>query len=66
MGLANLAFLLERGKLQVYEALSYACMRPEATSVRGLKPLVHEALSYTWMRAECTSAGGLKLLVQEA
>jgi hypothetical protein len=29
-----------------HEALSYRCMRPEATSVRGLKLLVYEALSY--------------------
>ncbi len=27
-------------------ALSYSCMRPSATSVRGLKLLVYEALCY--------------------
>jgi hypothetical protein len=36
------------GKLLVCEALSYKCMRPYATSVRGLKVLVLvcEAVSY--------------------
>jgi hypothetical protein len=33
-------------KLQMYEALSYQCMGPYATSVWGLKLLVYEALSY--------------------
>ena len=33
-------------KLLVYEALSYTCMRPSATSVCGLKLQVYEALSY--------------------
>jgi translation elongation factor EF-1alpha len=33
-------------KLLVYEALSFCCMRCEATSVEGLKLLVYEALSY--------------------
>ncbi len=31
----------------MYEALSYSCMRPKATSVRGLQLLVYEALIYT-------------------
>jgi hypothetical protein len=43
----------------VYEALSYWCMGPYATSVGGLKLLVYEALSYWCMRE-------LKLLVVEA
>ena len=30
----------------MYEALSYQCMRPYATSVCGLNLLVYEALSY--------------------
>ena len=30
---------------QVYEALSYSCMRPSATSVCRLQLLVYEALS---------------------
>ena len=33
-------------KLLMYEALSYMCMRPSATSVSGLKLLVYEASSY--------------------
>ncbi len=32
--------------LLVYEALSYECMRPSATSVWGFKLQVYEALSY--------------------
>jgi hypothetical protein len=36
--------------LLVYEAFSYLCMRPSATSVRGFKLLVYEALSYYCMR----------------
>ena len=38
-------------------------MRPEATSVCGLKQLVYVALSYYCMRPEATSVCGLKLLV---
>ena len=34
-------------KLLVYEALSYLCMRPDATCVCGLKLLVYEALNYS-------------------
>jgi hypothetical protein len=33
-------------KLIVYAAVSYQCMRPYGTSVRGLKLIVYEALSY--------------------
>ncbi len=36
----------------MYEALSYQCMRPYATSVCGLKLLVYEALRYKYMRPE--------------
>ncbi len=37
-------FTVTRGlKLLVYEALSYSCIRPYATSVYGLKLLVYEA-----------------------
>jgi hypothetical protein len=43
--------------------LSYKCMRPEATSVWGLKLLVYEALSYKCRRPEATSVWGLKLLL---
>jgi hypothetical protein len=32
--------------VQLYETLSYLCMRPEATSVFGLEPLLYAALSY--------------------
>ena len=34
-------------ELLVYEALSYYCMRPQATSVLGLKLLVYEASKST-------------------
>ena len=37
-------------KLLVSEALNYECMRPQATSVWGLKLRVYEALSYLCMR----------------
>ena len=47
----------------MYEALSYLCMRPYATSVCGLKLLVYEALSCWCMRPEATSVSGLKLHV---
>jgi hypothetical protein len=32
--------------LLVYEAFSYYCLRPSATSVCGLKLIVYETLSY--------------------
>jgi hypothetical protein len=55
----------------MYEALSYKCMRPEATSLRDLKLLVYAAL--TWRRAEASPAflgarwqGVCCLLVYEA
>jgi hypothetical protein len=35
-----------QGGRRVYEPLSYQCMRPEATSLGGLKLLVYEVLSY--------------------
>jgi hypothetical protein len=38
--------------------MQHACrqaMRPESTSVSGLKLLVYEALSYEWMRPEAAS-----------
>jgi hypothetical protein len=38
-------------KLLVYQALSYQCMRPYATSVCGLKLLVYQALSYQAIRS---------------
>jgi hypothetical protein len=43
-------------------------MRPEATSVCGLKLLVYAALSYYCMRpqATCVCAYGLRLLVDAA
>jgi hypothetical protein len=33
-------------RILVYEALSYQCMRPSATSVRGLTLLVYAAFRY--------------------
>ena len=38
-------------KLLLHEALSYSCMRPEATSVCGVKVHVYEAWSYLCMRS---------------
>jgi hypothetical protein len=40
------AYGADLASLPLYVSVSYLCMRPSATSVRGLKLLVYEALSY--------------------
>ena len=44
--------------LLVYEALSYRCMRPDATDVLGLILLGYEALSYMRLSRQLLEAGG--------
>ena len=50
----------------VYEALSYECIKPYATSVWGLELREYEAISYECMRPYATGIWGLKLRVYEA
>jgi hypothetical protein len=55
-------------ELLVYAALSYWCMGPYATSLRGLRLLMYELLVYEALTSSLRSRTprGLKLLVYEA